>query len=148
MRLLLILLGVLAGAVLPVQVLLNARVGREAGNPVVGSFVSFVVGALSLTVLLLAWQGANLGRQLRAATAAPPWALAGGLLGAFYVTTVVLLAPRLGATLTVALVVVGQLLLALLLDQYGLLGVPLQPVTAGKGAGVVLLLLGLWFLSK
>lgn len=146
LRLLLLFLGVVAGAVLPIQAALNARVGQAAGSPILGALVSFGIGALALLGVVVA-QGASL-RQVAGLRALPPLTLAGGLLGAFYVAVVTALAPRLGATLTVGLVVVGQLLLALVLDQFGLLGLPLHPASVLRGLGVVLLLLGVWLIKN
>ena len=145
LRLFLLFLGVVAGAVLPIQASLNARVGQAAGSPIVGALVSFGIGALALLGVVVA-QGLPL-RQVMQLRTLPPLTLAGGLLGAFYVSVVTMLAPRLGATLTVGLVVVGQLLLALVLDQYGLLGLPLHPVSVLRALGVVLLLLGVWLIK-
>lgn len=146
LRLLLLFLGFVAGAVLPIQASLNARVGQAAGSPIVGALVSFGIGTLALLALVLA-QGAPL-RQVAGLRSLPPLTLLGGLLGAFYVAVVTALAPRLGATLTVALVVVGQLVLALVLDHFGLLGLPLHPVSGLRALGVGLLLLGVWLIQK
>lgn len=145
LRLFLLLLGVLAGAVLPIQAALNARVGQAASSPIIGALVSFGVGTVALLGIVLA-QGVSL-RQAAQLRSLPPLALSGGLLGAFYVAVVTMLAPRLGATLTVGLIVVGQLLLSLVLDQFGLLGLPLHPVSVLRGLGVVLLLVGVWLIK-
>lgn len=146
LRLFLLVLGIGAGAVLPIQASLNARLGQAVGSPVMGALVSFMVGALALLGVVLV-QGTPL-RQLSQLRALPPLTLTGGLLGAFYVAVVTVLAPRLGATLTVGLVVVGQLLLALVLDHYGLLDLPVHPLSALRGLGVVLLLLGFWLIQR
>lgn len=145
LRLFLLFLGIVAGAVLPIQASLNARVGQAVGSPIVGALVSFGVGALALLGVVVA-QGIPL-RQVAQLRTLPPMALAGGVLGAFYVAVVTTLVPRLGATLTVGLVVVGQLLLALVLDQFGLLGLPLHPVSVLRGLGVLLLLAGVWLIK-
>ena len=139
------LLAVAAGAVLPIQALLNARLGQVAGSSTVGTLVSFVVGALALTATVLA-QG-QVGRELTALRSAPPVLFVGGLLGAMYVATVVALTPRLGAGLTVGLVVVGQLALAVALDHFGGLGLPVHPLTLPRALGLALLLLGVWLIK-
>ena len=72
------------------------------------------------------------------------WYFAGGLLGAYFVYAVILLAPRLGAAQMVALVVAGQTLAALALDHFGLLGYPLQPISLSRICGVLLLAAGVW----
>ncbi len=72
---------------------------------------------------------------------------AGGLLGAVYVVGVIALAPRLGALLTFALVIAGQLLASLLLDHLGLL-YPRHPVNLPRLLGALLLLAGVVLIRR
>ena len=144
-RILLLLLAVLAGAVLPVQIVLNARLGQAAGNSVMGAFVSFVVGAVALGAVVLG-QG-HAARELAALRTAAPGYFLGGLLGALYVAAMAALAPRLGAGLAVGLVVVGQLTVAVLLDHFGALGLPVHLVTLPRLLGLALLLAGVWLIK-
>ncbi len=145
-KFLMLLLAAVAGAVLPVQAVLNARLGQVAGNGLVGAFVSFVVGSLALGLVVVGQGGA--GRHLAALRAAPPSYFVGGLLGAVYVAAVVALTPRLGAALTVALVVVGQLAVAVVLDHFGALGLPVHVLTLPRLLGLGLLLAGLWLIRS
>jgi transporter family-2 protein len=79
----------------------------------------------------------------RAALAgAPARAWFGGLLGAFYVASSVIVGPRLGAAALLALTVFGQLVASLVVDNYGWLGFPQQPLTLTRLVGAVLLLAG------
>ncbi len=71
-----------------------------------------------------------------------PFSWTGGILGAIYIATAIFMIPKLGATTVLALMVVGQMLLSLMLDHYGLLGIPVYPVTGIRLLGVVLLVLG------
>jgi transporter family-2 protein len=54
----------------------------------------------------------------------------------------ILLTPKLGATLTLAMMIVGQLMAALIVDHYGLFGGTIVRLSATRIAGVILLLLG------
>jgi transporter family-2 protein len=56
------------------------------------------------------------------------------------VVATIVLAPRLGAATLVAAVVAGQMLASVLLDQYGLVGFPVHPLSALRllGAGLVI----------
>lgn len=143
---LLLLLAVLIGAMLPVQAGLNAQLARVAGSPVWSALISFGTGTLGLVAYLLVNRaGLNTVTALRAA----PWYLyLGGLLGAVYVTMILLLVPRLGVALTFGLTIAGQMLLSLLLDHFGLLGLPMQPISAGRLAGVALLVLGVILIRR
>src|SRR5262249_27251247 len=85
-----------------------------------------------------------------AATAArvPWWGWLGGMLGATYVVSAVVLAPRLGATLFVGVLGAGQLTAAVILDHFGWLGFREQRVTAWRLAGVACLLAGVWLVKR
>jgi transporter family-2 protein len=66
----------------------------------------------------------------------------GGLFGATYIALSILLLPKLGAATVIALMVAGQLAGSLVFDHFGLLGIPVHPVSAVRVAGAVLLLAG------
>jgi bacterial/archaeal transporter family-2 protein len=91
--LLLLLFAVVAGAFLPAQAGANARLAQFVGGPVRASMISFAVGALALFVVVLVFYRSEGHR----ASAAPWWAWIGGLLGAFYVTSTVVVPVRIGA---------------------------------------------------
>jgi transporter family-2 protein len=133
------LLALLVGGALTVQVGMNATLARAIGSPVWASAVSFVIGLLALvgfaTVTGSRASTATLGQM-------PAWAWMGGLLGAVYVASVTILGPRLGGMTMVALVIAGQLLLALAVDQFGILGYPQIAVTPTRLLGAALLLTG------
>jgi transporter family-2 protein len=77
---------------------------------------------------------------VRAQVAAVPlWAWFGGVLGAFYVASSIVVGPRLGAAALLALIVLGQLLASLVLDHFGWLGFPQHPLTLVRLAGAALL---------
>jgi transporter family-2 protein len=72
----------------------------------------------------------------------PAWAWFGGLLGASYVASVTVLGPRLGAVALLALVLLGQMAAALLVDHFGIVGYPQTTITPSRLVGVVLLVVG------
>ncbi len=82
------------------------------------------------------------------ARGAPWWVFLGGLLGAAYVTTVLVSVRTLGAGGVTAATISGQLTLSLVVDRFGLLGVERQPLTAAKLLGVVLLGVGTWLVVR
>jgi transporter family-2 protein len=73
------------------------------------------------------------------------WAFGTGCqahLGAFFVTTALIVAPRMGSAITFSPIIAGQLMLALLLDHFGLMGSPIHTLNCWRIAGVVFLLAG------
>lgn len=145
MKLTWIIVALVSGAVLPLQAGLNARMGRAAGNAVYASLFSFMVGTIALLLYVLlsrqsfSWQGLR---------EAPAYAWLGGLLGAFYVTAIVLAFPRIGPALTFGLVVAGQMIIALMLDHFNIMVTDPHPVNIWRVAGVLLIVAGVILIRK
>jgi transporter family-2 protein len=137
-------LGVLGGAVLPVQGAINARLRADLDAPIVVAALSFLLATAAMAlVLAVALRFAHASRpQLPDLGTARWWGWLGGPIGAIYVTSVFLLIPRIGAASTVALTVAGQQLASVAVDQYGLLRLPHRPVTGHRLLGVGVLLAG------
>jgi transporter family-2 protein len=136
--LLLLLFAVVAGAFLPLQAGVNARLAHFVGGPVRASTISFVVGALALfLVVLLFYRHAN-----TRAGDAPWWAWVGGLLGAFYVTATVVVPIRIGAAAFFGILVTAQLVMSVLIDQFGWLNFPKHAASPLRLVGVGLLVAG------
>ncbi|MDC9607153.1 DMT family transporter [Xenorhabdus griffiniae] len=110
------------------------------GSTLLASLVSFIVGVLCLSILC-ALSGERFTQliQLRHVN---PWLLSGGALGAFFVFGTTLLAPRLGVAAMISLVIFGQIMMSLLMDKFGLLGLPARDIIPLKLLGVVLVLAG------
>jgi transporter family-2 protein len=133
-------LAFVAGLLLTVQVGLNAALRNAFGSPGMAALANFLVGSVGLLLYVLMTRAEW---PSRAVLSAPPaWAWFGGLLGAFYVASSVVVGPRLGAAALLALTVFGQLVASLVVDNYGWLGFPQQPFTLARLAGAALLLVG------
>jgi transporter family-2 protein len=134
-----VLLGVSAGCLVGMQAPINSRLGRSVGTAQAATF-SFLVGTVALVLIAAFWQGglgelANVGK-------APWWALVGGLLGAVYVTVALVAVRTLGASGLTAVVITGQLVISVVIDRLGLLGVAEQHIGAERILGLVLLVAG------
>ncbi|RZA19469.1 MAG: DMT family transporter [Lysobacteraceae bacterium] len=132
------LVAVLIGAILPLQGLVNARLGTHIGGPVSAAFVSFVVGTAMLGLYLLA---TRTPLALQGSLKLPAWVWAGGVFGAIYVACFTLLLPRVGAAGMICLAVLGQVTASLVLDHFGVLQAP-KPVDWLRALGALLVLAG------
>lgn len=132
-------LAVLGGALLPLQALVNARLGRETGGAIWAAAFSISVSFVALAVSLAALRAPL--PSIDTLRAQPLWAWAGGLMGAFYLAMVITVVPRIGAAALIALVVFGQMLASLFLDHFGVLHTA-HPITAARVLGAFLLLTG------
>ncbi len=90
-----IALAAAVGVLLPLQALINARLGQATEGALFASFASFFVGTLVLAVALLATRTPLPG--LRTLAGLPAWIWAGGLIGALFVLCATVLVPKLGA---------------------------------------------------
>lgn len=143
---LLVLLGLLAGAGLPLQAGINSAMRTYAGGPIWAALVNFVVGGVGLALFLLLQRSPV--PSLGALGRAPWWSWTGGLLGAVFVSSAVVLTPRLGVAVTLSLIVGGQMAGALLLDRLGAFGVVARELTAGRLLGAALVVAGVVLLQR
>ena len=77
------------------------------------------------------------------AASASPVLLLGGVLGAFYVWSVLWAIPTLGALTVISALILGQLSAALVIDATGLLGLSVQAITPTRIAAAALVAAGL-----
>ncbi len=136
----LVLVALVAGTAVPVQFAVNAQLRGAVGGPITAAALSFFVGTIALLVaVLVAREGTP---TLAGLSGAPWWAWAGGFLGAFYVAASIILTPRLGAVTTIGFIISGQVLASIILDQFGLLNLPVHPITLPRLGGAVLVVTG------
>ncbi len=133
------LLVMAAGVMIAVQAPTNAMLAKAGGSPVLAALISFIVGTVALTATWLA----SGNRPAASVFAGLPWyAWIGGLYGAFFVGAAAFAAPRIGLASLVTIAISGQIVAALLMDHYGLLGLPREPVNIGRIAGAMLVVAG------
>ncbi len=141
-----ILLALAAGAMMPTQAATNNKMAVVIDSPVLAAFISFLVGTIALFIYMLL-SGVPLG-NLTSASEVPAIAWIGGLLGAFYVTAAVMLVPRLGVAMTFSAIIAGQMLVTLIIDHFGLLGVPVKEVSIARLGGILLITAGVVVIRK
>ncbi len=139
-------LGISAGFGLALQVGMNAQLRTVLQNANSAALISFLVGTAGLIGILLATRTPVPARETLASV--PAWAWFGGLFGAFYVAISTIVATELGAASLLALALLGQLAMALVVDHYGWLGLPVNPITWTRMAGVALLGAGVWLVTR
>jgi transporter family-2 protein len=146
MRWLAYVLGIGAGLGLSVQVGMNSTLRKVLLSANYAALASFLVGTLALIGILLATRTPLPARDTLASV--PLWAWFGGTFGAFAVASSTVVASQLGTTSLLALVLAGQLATALVIDHFGWLGLPVNPITLTRLAGVALLAAGVWLIVR
>ena len=132
-------LTAVVGGMVALQGPINSGLGKAIGNQQ-AAFFSFATGTIILAVIAGLARG-GYGQIAEARTLAPQY-LIGGALGACYVSLVLVTVRTLGAGGIVAASIAGQLTMSVIIDQFGLLGLDKDPISAMKAIGVLMLAAG------
>ncbi len=141
-----ILLPFFAGAAVATQSAINGQLRASIGSPLVAALISFVVGTTVLVVLTLATRQdiPTIGQV----TSIEWYKYAGGFLGAFFITSVIVSVQRMSVANLLSLVIAGQLITALLYDHFGLIGIKQNPITLTRIIGAAALIIGAYLINK
>lgn len=134
------LIALLTGGLVPLQLALNGQLGTALRSPYLGALGVFVVGTLAVVGLLIVLRTPmpTMG-DLRAV---PMAAWIGGVIATAYIVAVVFLVPRLGVGSTAVLIIAGQVVAAMILDQIGAFGAMQSPITLTKAVGALVVIAG------
>jgi len=135
----------ISGAFMPLQAGINGLLAREISSTLTATTISFVIGAISLLLIMLYQRDTITLSSLKNLSW---WHWTGGLMGAFFVFTAAFAAPRIGALLFMGLVLAGQLTGAVLLDQQGWAGFREAPISLSKILGLMCILAGVWLIRR
>ncbi len=141
-----IILAILAGMAMPTQAIVNSKLSDSVGNPILAAFVSFSIGTVALFVYMLL-TGVPLS-DLATVKNAPPVALIGGFLGAFFVSVMATIIPRVSVALAFSLAIAGQMFVTLLIDHFGWLGATEKPINLFRVLGAVLITVGVVLIRR
>lgn len=140
---LLLVLVVAAGAVLSVQAAINGRLGQTVGV-LRSSLVTFAVGTLVTGLLILFFEPAQAVSLLDV----PKWQLTGALFGVVYMMVMVGAVPIVGTAVATVAVIVGQLAMGMLIDNFGWLGNTAIELSGSRVLAMLCLALALLFMYR
>lgn len=146
MKILFYLMPVFAGIAIAVQSGINSQLRAAVHHSLMAAFISFIVGTVALAVLLFFSKDAL--PALSAYTSIHWFKYTGGLLGAFVVTVTLISVSQIGAGNMFVLIVAGQLVTAVLMDHFGILGMDPKPVNLQRILGIALLIFGAYLVNK
>jgi transporter family-2 protein len=140
MNWILIVLAIMAGMALPMQGAINSKLASFLHNPFLSALISFAIGTIALLAYILASRIPL--NQLSGVREASLVTLIGGLLGAFFITTTLVAVPKLGIALTFSLVILGQMVVTLPMDHFGLLGAAVKEINLSRIVGILMVIGG------
>jgi len=137
-ELIMILLAIIAGAALSIQAAINGKLGAQVGV-MKSAFLTFSLGALITGLLILFIQTPHPATLLTV----PKWQLMGALLGVPYIIIMVTAVPRIGTAVATVAVILGQLAMGMLIDNFGWLDNPAIAFSWHRVAAIVCLVIAL-----
>jgi len=140
-------LAFLTGIANTVQSGVNSQLRIAIQSPILASIISFVTGLLALIVCYIVFNKQPV----------PPldtfkdiawWKWIGGLLGAFYVLTVIFTVKEIGPANLLSMLIAGQLLAGIIVDHFGWVGFDVHPMNIWRVLGIGLIMGGVWLVLK
>ena len=134
---------VIAGAAVATQPAFNGQLAYLLGSPFRAALINFTAGALVMLSIVTVFSLRNGLPSREQVLSVPPhlW-IAGGALGALFVTTATWATPKIGAGAFFSTLIAAQLIAALIMDHFGLIGLDVRPANLVRIIGVVLLVAG------
>jgi transporter family-2 protein len=146
MKVLFYLLPILCGVTIAVQAIVNGQLRLAIGSPLVAAFISFFTGTVLLVFLIFITRQPVPSLQTLQQVSWGKWT--GGVLGAFFVTAVIISIQKIPAANLFALIITSQFITALLIDHFGWFGAIASPANPLKLLGVVLLITGAYLIIR
>ncbi len=143
MRMFYIIWAIIAGVLIAVQASTNTALRIQLNSPWISALTNFMVGITALLVIIMIIRPETFaGMKPMFTGEVPLWKMIGGLFGAFFVVSVTVLAPHLGVGKVIILYLFGQIFMSIIIDHFGLLGMPVDKITVQKAIGVLFLIIG------
>jgi len=138
-----IAIGLLGGVAVGLQSPLAGAIGKRVGGTA-SSFIIHLSGAIFSGILLLLEGGEN----IRGWVKLPWYMLSAGIFGLILYQTINVTLPRLGSTMMITLIIIGQLVVGIIIDHFGLFGVTMRHIDLTRILGVIALLIGGYLIAR
>jgi transporter family-2 protein len=140
---LVVVIGIIGGVAVGVQSPIAGAMGQRVGGTA-SSFIIHLSGMILSGILLFA-RG---GEKVRDWHTLPWYMLGAGIFGLILYQTINITLPRLGSTMMIALIIIGQLLAGVIIDHFGLMGVVTRPIDLPRLIGIAALLVGGYLIAR
>jgi transporter family-2 protein len=145
-NLIFLVLALITGALIPVQAATNAAFSKSVGNPFLTGLMVFIVGLAGMvTFILISGTAMPTTQQV---VSAPLYSYLGGVIVVIYVIMISVLVPRIGVGTSIAFILTGQVIFAVIIDQFGLFNVAQRPVDLTRIIGLALLIGGVYLVMR
>jgi bacterial/archaeal transporter family-2 protein len=140
------MLAVASGFSIVIQQALNTNLRTELNSAVWSGFASYFVGMASMIIVIAVLREPI--PSMAVAARIPLWAWSGGVFGAIFIASAIVLLPKVGAATFIALLVTGQMLASVAFDHFGILGLVQRSIDLPRVIGVALLIGGVVLIRR
>ena len=139
-----LLIGFVFGFAPPIQTTINSTLAQHTHSSIFASLISFSVGTIALFILTLVFnRSLKISSTHKTLGKIKSIYFIGGILGMAFVTSNIILMPFLGAALTTIIAMMGQMIMGIIIDHFGLLGSPKNKITSRKLGGLLCIAIGI-----
>jgi transporter family-2 protein len=142
-----LLLAFLIGVTNTFQSGVNSQLRVATQNPILSSIISFATGLCLLLVCYLFFNKESVP-TLDTLKSISWWKWLGGVFGAFYVLTVILIVKEIGPANLLCLIIAGQLIAGVLIDHFGWVGFAVHSINVWRVLGIGLIIGGVVLVLK
>lgn len=140
-----VILTIVAGILVTIQGPINVQLGKTIGNSYWSTLMTFIVGGLFMLIFaLVTKQTTSVGTE----QSFKLWQLLGGIFGAIYVVSIIIVMPVLGVGTATVLLLFVQLVTSMIFDHFGWLGTQIRPFDIYRAVGVILMAIGIYLINK
>jgi len=139
-------IALIIGGLLAVQGSINSQLGSILKNPLQAAFISFFVGTVTLFVLNVLMRTELPTKSFIAEM--PIYLFVGGIMGAIYVSSAIILIPKIGVATMLGASIGGQMIVASIIDHYGFFNIPVHAISPGRIVGILLLIAGVFLIQR
>lgn len=139
-----VVVALLSGAAIGAQSSLNTAAGKLSGPILTGLLVNFLGGAAAGLILTFLYVRQGSGAFAAAQPATLGLMLISGLLGIGIIAGIAYALPQIGLAAGLSTIIAGQMVVAIVVDTFGLAGGQPIPLNWSRLAGLALLALGTW----
>ena len=136
-------IGLVSGMAIGLQGPMASLINQKLGT--LESVLIVHLGGVVIALVPLLLKG---GGEISRWREVPWYALCAGFFGLIVITAMGIMIPRIGVTTTMLVVVAGQLIVGAVIDQFGLLGASVRPITITRSLGIAVMLIGVWLTVK
>jgi transporter family-2 protein len=139
----LVIIAAIGGIAVSLQGQLMGSIDKQTGT-LESVFVTYGGGGFLIGLIMILLRGGNLSGL----TQVPWYTLLSGPMGLILIAAIGYSVPRLGLVPAFTVMVAAQFATAALIDQFGLFGADIRPITLSRITGMMVMFLGIWLVMR